>query len=103
RSGHPAVADELSDDPVDHVDRDGETYPGVGARGRKDRGVDADQPSGRIEQGAARIPRVDGRVGLDHFADLAARAGRQPPLERADPAYDHGLIETERIADHEGP
>ena len=32
---------------------------------REDRGVDADQPAVQVDQGAAGIARIDGRIGLD--------------------------------------
>ena len=54
---------------------------------------------GRIQQRPARIAGIDRGIGLDHVGDLAAAAGRQPALERADDAAGQRLIEPERIAD----
>ena len=52
-----------------------------------------------IQQRPARIAGIDRGVGLDHVRDLAAAAGRQPALERADDAAGQRLVEPERVAD----
>ena len=82
-----------------HVGGNGEADALRAARAREDRGVDADQPAGHIDQRAARITRVDRSIGLDEElivgdADLRARQSR-------DDAVRHGLTDAERIADGE--
>ena len=64
-----------------------------------DRGVDADQAAGEIDQRAAGIAGIDRGVGLDEELvvgdpDLGAR-------QRRDDAVGHGLADAERIADGE--
>ena len=50
RDRHPSVQDQLWNDPVHHVDGDGEANSCIGARRRVDRGVDADQAASRVQQ-----------------------------------------------------
>src|SRR5262249_30711192 len=83
---HVAFADDLGHHPIDDVDRDGEADAGAGAGWREDRGVDADEAAGGVEQRPTGIARIDGGVGLDHVGDLAAVLGRPPALQRADDA-----------------
>src|SRR5207253_6441208 len=65
-------------------------------------GVDADQPPGAIEQGPAGIPRVDGRVRLDHVLDQVAAHGFDLPAQGADNAPGDRVIEPVGIADGKG-
>src|SRR3954470_11722524 len=96
---HAAILDEVGDHAIDDVYGDRKTDAGAGARRRDDGRVDADQPPRRIQQRPTRIAGIDRGVGLDHVRDLAAAAGRQPALERADDAAGQGLVEPEGIAD----
>src|SRR5436190_24310573 len=96
---HAAALDEFGDHAIDDVDGDRKANAGAGARRRDDGRVDADQPSRRIQQRPARIARIDRGVGLDHVGDLAAAAGRQPALERADDTAGQRLVEPEGITD----
>ena len=48
-----------------HVDRNGETDANVAAALAENGGVDADHFPFQVEEGAAGVARVDGRVGLD--------------------------------------
>ncbi len=69
------------------------------AGAREDRGVDADQLAGHVDQRAAGVAGIDRRIGLDEElivgdADLGAR-------QRRDDAMGHGLADAERIADRE--
>ena len=54
---------------VDRVDGHREADAGVRARRAVDRRVDADEAARAVEQRAARVARVDRRVGLDHVGD----------------------------------
>jgi hypothetical protein len=65
---------------------------------RQDRGVDADHSSLQVDQRAARIARVDGRVGLDEIL-IAFDAGAAP--ERADDPGGNRLTQSKGIADGE--
>src|SRR5947209_6626110 len=96
---HTAILDEIGNDAINDIDGDSEADARAGTRRREDRRVDADQPSRRIQQRAARIAGIDRGVGLDHVGDLTAAAGWQPALERADDAAGQRLIEPEGIAD----
>ena len=51
--------------------------------------------------GPPELPGIDGGVGLDHVGDLAAGAGGQPAMQRADDAGGQRLVEAERVADRE--
>ena len=47
------------------VRRNGETNPLIAAAAREDGGIDADQATLEIDQGAARVPHIDGGIGLN--------------------------------------
>jgi len=94
--GHEAAAvgeDDLLHDVLREVRRDRETDADVSAARRIDRRVDADHATACVEQRAARVALVDGRVDLDVVvigaADLTAtrRDATWPPacLMASDP------------------
>jgi hypothetical protein len=69
------------DDDAHHVGGNGEADALRAAGAREDRGVDADQLAGHVDQRAAGIAGIDRRVGLDEElivgdADLRARQRR---------------------------
>ena len=101
--GDAPLADQLGNDAVHHLGRYRKADAGIGAGGREDRRVDADETAGGIEERAAGIARIDRRIGLDDIGELAPFGSRQAPLQRADDAGGEGLVEAERIADGEGP
>ena len=69
------------------------------AAARIDRGVDAEQVAGDVDQRAARVAGIDRRVGLDEvLEDVDAE---RVAAERADDARGHRLADAERIADRE--
>ncbi len=74
----------------------------VPAAGGGDRGVDADDLAAQVDQRAAGVAGVDGRVGL-HGVDVGGVVGRLPrrdrPVERADDAGGHRGAQPERRAD----
>jgi hypothetical protein len=90
-------------DLVDDVDRDGEPDPGIRAGGGKNRRGDADQAAGGIEQRSSGIARIDRRIGLNDVGQFAPLTGRQPPPQGADDTGGERMVESERIADGEGP
>ena len=100
RAPDATVDDQALEDPArGAVDRDGEaeTDPGHGR-------VDADDPAARVGEGAARVARVECRVGLDDVLDEAAGATvarGQRPSERADDARRHRPGEAQRVADRD--
>src|SRR2546427_8671977 len=70
----------------------------------RDGGVDADHPPAAVGERAARVTRVERRVGLDDVLDDAAgRAGarRQRAAERAHHPRRHRAGEAERVADRD--
>src|SRR3990170_1602162 len=105
------VVGRLEDGWLHGVDLDREPYVlGRGGAGR----VDAHDSARQVDEGSAGVPRVDGRIGLDHIgvdalaalALLAVRIGdRDPPGERRDdPGRDRGAtLEAERVPDRNDP
>ena len=94
-----AAALRRGDHHAHHVGRDGEADALRAARAREDRGVDADDLAGHVDQRAARVAGIDRGVGLDEeliVADADLGAGH-----RRDDAVGHGLADAERIADRE--
>ncbi len=97
---HPALGQQRGDDPPGggiHRDGEAEADPGY-------RGVDADDPAGRIRQRPAGVAGVQCGVGLDHVLDHppgAAAAGGQRPAERADHAGGHRPGQAQRAADRD--
>ena len=95
-----AAADELVHDVLRHVGGDGEADPDVAARGREDLRVDADQLAARVDERAAGVALVDGRVGLEEVLEAAVADARRASLG-ADDAHGDGLADAERVADGE--
>src|SRR5262249_40142435 len=96
--GHAAGLDDLLHDLLGARRRYRETDPQRSARARIDRGVDADQIPGGVDERAARVAGIDRGVRLNEVlesvqADLAA--------ERGDDPHRHGLPDGERVADRE--
>src|ERR1035441_7402888 len=73
----------------------------VAAGTRCDGRVDADHFAAHVEQRAARIARVDGRIGLQKMLEL--HAGIHLPPLGADDAGSDACVETERGTDGHGP
>ena len=63
---------------------------------REDRRVDAHEPAFHVDERAAGVARIDGRVGLD---EIFIHAAIGHAVLRADDAFGHGLADAERIAD----
>ena len=93
------MPEELVDHGADHVRGHGEADADIAAARRDDGGVDADQLALGVDQRAAGVAGVDGRVGLDEV--LVAAARDPAAAERADDARGDGLAEAERVADGE--
>jgi hypothetical protein len=82
-----------------HIGRNGKADADRAARFGVDRRVDTDERALHVDQRAARIARIDRRVGLDEEAvvgdaDMRARQRRDDPLR-------HRLADAERIADRQ--
>ncbi len=92
---------ELGDLGLGGVDRDREADADAAAAAAAglDLGVDADHPAGRVEQRAARVARVDRRVGLQDVVDREAVGRRDLALQRGDHAGRQRAFEVERVAD----
>ena len=97
---HLALGRQLRVDPLGHVDGNGEADADIAARAREDGAVDPDHFARHIDEGSARVARVDGGVGLQEVVEgtLADRA----PLG-ADDAGCHRLLEAEGRADGQHP
>src|SRR5262249_26475366 len=100
-----AVFDQSRHNLVEDVDRDGEanTAIAVAAIPGFDLRIHAYHVAGQVEQRAARVARVDGRVGLDRLRDGELRQRRNVAAKPADNAFGQRAIEAERIANrHDG-
>ena len=95
-----AVLAELVDDGNGARRRHRETDTDRAARGRNDRGVDADDFAVEVEQRTAGIAPVDGGVGLDV---VVVRTRVDVAVARRDDTCGHGAAETERVADGDDP
>jgi hypothetical protein len=81
-----AVREELRHDLLDRVDRDGEADSNVATRIALDLRIDSDDPAVGIQERAARVSVVDGRVRLDGLVDRKAVGRGDLALERGDDA-----------------
>jgi hypothetical protein len=93
---HAPVPQQRWQDVLAHVDGNGEADP----LGRLDnRRVDSDDVPAAVHERAARVPGVQGRVGLDHVVhQVPGDATERPPDGAHDPGGQRGL-EAERAAD----
>src|SRR5438034_1176071 len=94
-----AIGDEIVGNVLRCVDGNGEPDARCRARGRVDRGVDADDFAVRIDQRAAGIAAVDGRIRLNGFVNESGLAGLHRAPKRADNAGRERGLETERVAE----
>lgn len=74
RTAYLPVPDDGLNDGPERVNGDGKADACRGPRGRVDGRVHANQTTRTVQQRAARVARVNGRVRLDHVADGAACA-----------------------------
>ena len=96
--------DQLRDDLLHRVGRHREADADVAGRAvrRRDLRVDADHLRLVVEQRAARVAGVDGRVGLDDVVDReAVRRRDRALLHGTDDAGGGGPVEPERIPDRD--
>src|SRR5205085_11129200 len=96
---HATMLDDLLHDSFCHVGRHRKTDPDIAARRRKDSSVNADQLTMKVDEGAARVAGVDGRVSLDEI--LVALLTETSATEGTHKARGHGLPKPERIADRD--
>src|SRR6185436_2309003 len=99
----PAVLLELGEQAPRGVDRDGEAdadVPAAVAAGL-DLRVDPDHATGRVEERAAGVARVDRRVGLDDAVDLEAVRRLDRAAGRRHDAGRERALEPERVADRD--
>src|SRR6266850_2986044 len=75
RAVDTAVGNQIVGDAFRSVDGDGEADAGSGSAERVDGGIDADHFTVRVDERAAGIAAIDGRVGLDGFVDEGGLAG----------------------------
>jgi hypothetical protein len=77
-SSHPADGGDLVRHPHRALDRDGEAQADAAARLGQYEGIHADDLAVGVDQRAARVTRVDRRVGLNHVdVDTALLGARQ--------------------------
>ena len=108
---HLALVLELGDDLLGHVGGDGEPDADVPAGRREDVAVDADDLAPHVDQRAAGVPPVDGRVGLDEvlvrrhegIRPAAVRPGGELAPFGGNDARRHGVLHAERVADGQDP
>ena len=72
---HASGSDQIIGDTFCSVDGNGEANTGSGAARRVNRGIDADDVAVRIDERAAGVALIDGRVRLDRFFDEGGLAG----------------------------
>src|SRR4029079_11993771 len=99
RTHHLAMTNQLWNDLIDLIDRNGEADARRAAGRADDRRGHADEPAGAVEQGPAGIAGVDRGAGLNRPLDRAAALGFDLPPQGADNAVGHRLVQAERIAD----
>src|SRR5690349_5663370 len=100
--GHMFAANQLGYDAFHKLNRNCETQGTVEFRKPVADGIDADQPTGRIEQRASRIAGEYGCVGLNDAADDCTVFGRHLPPQCADHAGCQRLVKPERTSDRIG-
>jgi len=83
---HAAIGDEVVGDAFCRINGDGEADPGSRSAGRIDGGVDADDFTVRIDERAAGVAAIDGRIGLNGFVDEGGLAGLHGAAQGADDA-----------------
>src|SRR5206468_6775264 len=97
-AAHVAGGHELPEHPLRGVDRDAEAQ----ALRAEDHGrVDADHAPAAVDQGPARVARVERHVALDDALHQAPRGGAHGAPERAHHARRYGRAEAERVADRD--
>ena len=79
--------------------RNGKSHPRETARRRDQKGVDADDFAAHVDQRAARVTGINGSVGLNELARLAAIAIGIGPVESAYDSAGHGKVLVVRIAE----
>jgi hypothetical protein len=91
---------ELRDELLGEIDGDREADADVAARAAVDGGVDADHLALEVHEGAARVARVDGGVGLNEV--VVAALADEATLGADDAGRDR-VAQAEGIADREDP
>src|SRR5579885_286415 len=98
RAPHASQGDQVIENGLGGVDRDGKANAGVLADIGEDHGIDADHFTVPVHERAAGVAGVDGRVGLDRFVDGCA-VGLFHRANGTDDAASHGSCQAEGIAD----
>src|SRR5215218_5035126 len=94
-AAHPPLRYEREDDAAERArDGDGEAYA---LRAADDSRVDTDDPGRGVGQRAARVGRVDRRVGLDHVLYKPSALAPNGTPEGADDTSGHAPLEAERV------
>src|ERR1019366_5408369 len=102
-AAHLAAAHQLILDVQRDINGYRERHPHVAAAAAVDLRIDADHLTLEIEQRAARVAGIHGRIGLNEGHERAAAVVRQRPSDRTDHARGHAILETERRTDRDRP
>ena len=101
---YPAVVQDIAHRFLGQVDGHGQAIAHVVPRAGGDGRVDADYLAVQVEQGTARIARVDGRVGLDEALDPVVVADDLGlAAQGADDSVGQGGAHAQRVADGQDP
>src|SRR5882724_5251074 len=96
-----AVGDEVVGDTFRGVNGDSEADSGGRASGRINGGIDANYFTVGVDERAAGVAAIDGRIGLNGFVDERGLAGLHGTAQGADDASCERGLEPQRIADGE--
>ena len=102
-AGDFAGFDELPDDVLGHVDRDGEADAGVLPAWCVDGGVDTDDFAAQVDERAAGVAGIDGGVSLEKILVFVAVAVNLGAAFGADDAGGDGLLKCEWRTDGQYP
>src|SRR5207244_1042061 len=99
RAGDDALLLQLGHDVANHIHGNGKTDTLIAAASGKDCGIDSDQLTFCIDERAAGISGIDGRVGLNEI--LIVFDAEPTSSGGADDSHGHGLAEAKRVSDRE--
>ncbi len=102
-ANHLAVLLQLLFDVQGQIDRNGERHAHIAAGTAINLRIDADHFAIDVEQRAAGIPGIHGRIGLNEGDVTAVAAIVQGSTERADHARGDAVLKSERRTNGDGP
>ena len=107
RAGKITLLHNLLSDGASGIDRNSESQAlgdGAGVASAHDQGIDPDHLSSQVDQRTARVPLVDGRIGLDHALDQVTTPAVDGATGGADNTNGDGVLEVaqRRANSHSG-